>query len=134
MQAANVTDSKLIVLSHPQEKKPSSRSSQKTGSAIRFSEALAKCKLQDDLVPGLCELAGLPASYRSLEQTWPWLKNRVEVPCGCEVVHPTALITLCHLFDRHVTDLKDWSLSELVEWTTRTQARQSGDLVIGRIG
>jgi hypothetical protein len=134
MQTANMADNKLIVLFHPQEKKPCSRSSQKTRSALRFSEALAKCQLQYDIVAGICEVAGLPASYVAMETTWPWLKKHVDVPCGCGIVHPSVLVTLCHLYDRHVTDMKDWSLSELVEWTTRKQAQMEGSQENRQIG
>jgi hypothetical protein len=127
MQAVNMADNKLIVLFQPQEKKPSSRSrSNKTRNSIRFSEALAKCQAEQEIVAGICEVAGVPASYVTIEATWPWLKNRVEVPCGCRIVHPSVLVTLCHLYDRHVTDLKDWSSSELVEWATRKQALLEG--------
>ena len=123
MQAANMADNNLIVIFHPQEKKPSGRALVKTHGLIRFSEALAKCKPQDDIVASLCEVMRLPASYVAIGKTWPWLKKRVEVPCGCGIAYPSVLITLCHIYDRHVLDLKDWSLSELVEWTTRTQSQ-----------
>jgi hypothetical protein len=141
MQTANIVDNKLIVLFHPQEKKTSGRCAPKTRSALRFSEALAKCRLHQDIIAGLCEVAGQPSSYLTIETIWPWLKKRIAVPCGCRIVHPSVLLTLCHLYDRHVTDLKDWSPSELVEWTTRTQAQMEdnrGDRVIhgrpGRVG
>jgi hypothetical protein len=128
MQTANMADNKLIVLFHPQEKKPPSRASRKTRIAMRFSEALAKCQLQQDIVADICEAASLPTSYVAIEEAWPWLKKRVVVPCGCRIVHPSVLVTLCHLYDRHVADLKDWSLSELVEWATRKQAQMEGQV------
>lgn len=119
----NMADSKLIVLFHPYEKKSSSSASLRVRGARRFSEALAKCKPEDDIVAGICEASRLPVGCVAIEKNWPWLKKRVEVPCGCGIVHPSVLITLCHLHDRHVMDLHDWSLSELVEWATRKQAQ-----------
>ncbi len=127
MQTLNLADNKLIALSQRQEQNLPVRSARKTRSDIRFSEALAKCQIHQDVVAGICEVVGAPASYVTLEAIWPWLKKRVAVPCGCHIVHPSVLITLCHIFDRHITDLKDWSLPELVEWATRKQAQVEGD-------
>jgi len=121
-----MADSKLIVLFQRQEKNSPTRSARKMR-GIRFSEALAKCQAHSDVVAGICEVVGAPASYVTIEATWPWLKNHVAVPCECHIVHPSVLVTLCHIFDRHVTDLKDWSLSELVEWATRKQAQMEGN-------
>jgi hypothetical protein len=128
MQTAKLADNKIIVLFHPQEKKPCSRSTRQVRSALRFSEALAKCRLHHDIVAGLCDITGQSPSYLSIEAAWPWLKKQVGVPCGCRIVHPSVLMTICHLYDRHVTDLKDWSMSELVEWTTRTQEQMEGQV------
>jgi len=89
--------------------------------ATRFSQALAGCLHATDIIFSLCKASRLPVGYLALERAWPWLKQVVEVPCGCSIIHPSALMVLCHLFDRHVIDLKDWSMPQLVEWGTRTQ-------------
>jgi hypothetical protein len=127
MQAANMAGNKLAVVFQREAKKFSNRASRRMRSTIRFSEALAKCQVHQDVVAGTCEAVGAPASYVTIEAIWPWLKKRVTVPCGCHIVHPSVLVTLCHIFDRHVTDLKDWSLSELVEWAARKQEEAEGN-------
>ena len=88
---------------------------------MHFSEALATCPEAGDIVSSLCKASSVAVGYLALERAWPWLKQVVEVPCGCSIIHPSALMVLCHLFDRHVIDLKDWSMPQLVEWGTRTQ-------------
>jgi len=89
---------------------------------LRFSEALAQCKAEEDILSSLCASAGLPHGYLAVEKAWPWTRQRVEVPCGCDIVYPSALMVLCHLYDRHVLDLAEWSMAELVEWGTRMQS------------
>src|SRR5579859_4487877 len=97
MQTLNLADNQRTVLFQPQEKKPSTRA-RKTRSDIRFSEALAKCQVHQDVVAGICEVVGAPASYVTLEAIWPWLKKRVAAPCGCHIVHPCCTgYTLPHI-------------------------------------
>ena len=89
---------------------------------LRFSEALAQCKAEEDILSSLCAFAELPHGYLAVEKAWPWTRQRVEVPCGCDIVYPSALMVLCHLYDRHVLDLAEWSMAELVEWGTRIES------------
>ena len=48
--------------------------------------------------------------------------NGVSNGAHADIVYPSALMVLCHLYDRHVLDLAEWSMAELVEWGTRMQS------------
>ena|ERR1051326_4154373 len=88
---------------------------------IRFYQALAHCHPGPDILANLCLAAGLPVSFLALERRWPWLNRRVSVPCRCPILHPSVLITLCHLYDRHLLDRADWSLARVLRWANRIQ-------------
>lgn len=120
--ASTTQNSKVIVFFAPRGAgDPHRQKARRPMPRLHFSEALANCRAEGDIVSSLCRISGLPFGFLPLLRTWPWLKQAVEAPCRCDVLHPSALLVLCHLFDRHVVDLKDWSMQQLVEWGTRTQ-------------
>ena len=123
--AVNTANSRPIVSGIAEETKTDRRLSA-IRPRLRFSEALAQCKAEEDILSSLCASAGLPHGYLAVEKAWPWTRQRVEIPCGCEIVYPSALMILCHLYDRHVLDLAEWSMAELVEWGTRMENELSG--------
>ena len=111
-----VHNSKVIVFRVPQ-----GREVRPIIHRLRFSEALAGCRPDGDILSSLCRLSGVSFGFLPLVRAWPWLRQVVEVPCGCTLAHSSALLVLCHIFDSHVLDRKDWSMQQLVEWRTRTQ-------------
>jgi len=118
----DIANSRLIISGIAGETRNDRRTPIVVRPLLRFSEVLAQCKPEGDILAGLCAASGLPHGYLALEKAWPWVTKQVEVPCGCEIVYPSALMTLCHLYDRHVLDLAEWSMAELVEWGTRMQS------------
>ncbi|HEV2990826.1 MAG TPA: hypothetical protein VG759_20475 [Candidatus Angelobacter sp.] len=107
----------------PQSEKPCRRFPRHRKPMMDFAEAVAYCEDQDDLIGALCFVLGQKPSYMAIQSAWPWLEARVKAPCRCPILHPSVLVTLCHLFDHHVTDLKNWSFSRLMEWTLNVQRR-----------
>ena len=88
---------------------------------LPFSKALAVCRPPENVLSCLCAVAKLPLSYTAVETAWPWVARRVKSPCECHIVHPSVLMTLCHLYDSHVVDRQQWSLPELREWIEQVQ-------------
>ncbi|HEV2964478.1 MAG TPA: hypothetical protein VG649_21805 [Candidatus Angelobacter sp.] len=107
----------------PQPKKRCRRFPRNSRSDVEFSEALALCQERDDIVALLCEVLGEKPSYTAIQTAWPWLEKQTKSPCKCSVVHPSVLVTLCHLYDHHVIDRKDWSFSRLLKWARNMQDR-----------
>ena len=107
----------------PQPKKPCRRFPRQHKPMMDFTEAVAYCEEQDDLVGALCFVLGQKPGYMAIQSAWPWLETRIKAPCRCPILHPSVLVTLCHLFDRHVTDLKNWSFSRLMQWLQNVQRR-----------
>ena len=124
--AAERANSKLMIPAIAEEPGNHRRPRLAIGPVMGFNEVLAQCKPEGDIVASLCAASGLPHGYLALEKAWPWITKRIKVPCGCALVYPSALMTLCHLYDRHVLDLAEWSMPELVEWTTRMQSEMAG--------
>jgi|GEM_PF-4527723 len=77
----NMADSKLIVLFHPYEKKSSSSASLRVRGARRFSEALAKCKPEDDIVAGR-DFQGLLKEHQQLLSNYKNLLNKYSAVCA----------------------------------------------------
>ncbi|HEV3040487.1 MAG TPA: hypothetical protein VHA33_22180 [Candidatus Angelobacter sp.] len=107
----------------PQPKNPCRRFPRQRKPMMDFVEAVAYCEDQDDLVGALCLVLGQKPSYMAIQSAWPWLEARIKVPCRCPILHPSVLVTLCHLFDYHVTDLRNWSFSRLMQWAHNVQRR-----------
>jgi hypothetical protein len=123
MQVLPNTLNKVVVVFDPRQEKPVRSFPREIRTKVRFSEALARSQAEGDVISSLCAIAKLPVSYTAIQRTWPWLTERVEPPCGCKVTHPSVLMTLCHIYDRHVVDAGDWSMPQLVEWATRMQTQ-----------
>ena len=108
------------VLNGPAAQPPEGLETFLGGVGMPFSEALAQCSPAEDILAGLCAAAGIPLSYEAMEQVWPFVRERVKAPCGCKIVYPSFLMTLCHLYDS-----EDWPLSNLVKWSARMEQRLS---------
>ena len=125
MHKAKTAPKKRIGRFNSQAKNPCRRFPKKRTSAVDFGEALALCQGYDDIVGLLCEVLGEKPSYAAIQAAWPWLERRTKLPCKCPVVHPSGLVTLCHLYDHHVTDKKDWSFARFLKWACLMQARRA---------
>jgi hypothetical protein len=69
---------------------------------------------------------GLTASYSEALRTWPWLRNKIALPCDCHnILAPNGLMVLTHLFDFHLIKQQDWTLTMLVEWVKRSEPQSS---------
>jgi len=123
MNALNRDHNKRIIRFDPQAKKLCRRLARNSPSPLEFGEVLASCRGRDDIVAALCQLIGEKPSYLAIQTAWPWLEKRVKSPCKCRVMHPSVLMTLCHLYDHHVTDLRNWSFTRLVKWARKIQTQ-----------
>jgi hypothetical protein len=104
---------------------------------MRLSQAIALGRTlcspvpatQDDLNGGGCAL-GMGAralglkffhGYSLNEINYPTLRNRVEMPCSCDLPrgdywYGTLGGAIAHFFNEHVFGAKDWTLDQLIDW------------------
>lgn len=98
----------------------------------KFSDALAQAfKLpaktlrqipsrhgKPDCFDGARFVLGMPRLSRVVDlcERYPWLRTKVQAPCGCRLVWADVLLTAMHLVDSHVSGAKGWTRRDLIAW------------------
>lgn len=102
---------------------------------LRFSDdegcvlGMAAIAAGGRFVKAPCQLPVKDLRTSNIESLFgPWLLRVVMRPCECQPDLPREMRikdVIAHLFDVHLMEKKNWTLTQLVEWVQRWEPRES---------